>query len=124
MLDGYLIFGRRDGTLYAVRYDPGKLRSLADAVPVVSGVAWRGAGGIAASLSRDGSLAYVRGGNATQLVVTDESGTKTVATSEWQKLVEQNNLTPQFMRSRDCAKYLESEYIATKAAMSDLGLAR
>ena len=82
VLDGYLIFGRRDGTLYAIRYDPGKLRSLADAVPVVTGVAWRGAGGIAASLSRDGSLAYVRGGNATQLVVTDESGTKTVATSE------------------------------------------
>ena len=82
VLDGYLIFGRRDGTLYAVRYDPQKLRSLADAVPVVNGIAWRGAGGIAASLSRDGSLAYVRGGNATQLVVTDESGTKTVATSE------------------------------------------
>ena len=65
-----------------------------------------------------------KGINAAQVAFWEEALAKTVATSEWQKLVEQNNLTPQFMRSRDCAKYLETEYNATKAAMSDLGLAR
>jgi hypothetical protein len=31
-------------------------------------------------------------------------------------------LSPQFLRSKDCAVYLEGEYAATKAVMIDLGL--
>jgi serine/threonine-protein kinase len=74
VLDGYLIFGRLDGTINAIPFDPRNLRSLVDAVPVLEGVTRRGTGGVAASLSRDGSLVYVRGGLATQLVVLDETG--------------------------------------------------
>ena len=74
ILDGYLFFGRMDGTIDAVRYDPETLRSLDGAVTLLDGVTRRGTGGTAASFSRDGSLVYVRGGLGTQLVVTDETG--------------------------------------------------
>jgi serine/threonine-protein kinase len=74
VLDGYLIFGRLDGTINAIPFDPRNLRSLVDAVPVLEGVTRRGTGGVAASVSRNGSLVYVRGGLATQLVVVDETG--------------------------------------------------
>jgi len=74
VLDGNLIFGRQNGTLNAIRYDPRTLRSLVDAVPVVDGITRRGTGGVAASLSRNGSLVYVRGSIGTQLVVVDETG--------------------------------------------------
>jgi serine/threonine-protein kinase len=74
VLDGYVIFGRLDGTINAIPFDPRNLRSLVDAVPVLEGVTRRGTGGVAASLSRNGSLVYVRGGLATQLVVLDETG--------------------------------------------------
>jgi Tol biopolymer transport system component/tRNA A-37 threonylcarbamoyl transferase component Bud32 len=72
-LDGYLVFGRLNGTINAVRFD-NDLRSVADAVPLLQGVVARGTGGVAASLSRDGSLVYVRGGLETQLAIADESG--------------------------------------------------
>jgi eukaryotic-like serine/threonine-protein kinase len=87
VLDGYLIFGRQDGTLNAIRYDPRTLRSLTDAVPVLEGVATRSTGGVAASISRDGSLVYVRGGATSQLVVTDESGNKLAGTTEPREFV-------------------------------------
>jgi serine/threonine-protein kinase len=74
VIDGNLIFGRLDGTINAIPFDPRNLRSLVDAVPVLEGVTRRGTGGVAASLSRNGSLVYVRGGLATQLVVLDETG--------------------------------------------------
>ena len=75
-LDGYLLFGRLNGTINAIRFDK-DLRTVADAVPVLQGVVARGSGGVAASLSRDGSLVYVRGGLETELAVVDQSG-KTV----------------------------------------------
>ena len=77
-LDGHLLFGRLNGTINAVRFDK-DIRTVADAVPLLQGVVVRGTGGVAASLSRDGSLVYVRGGLETQLAVVDESG-KTLAT--------------------------------------------
>ena len=82
VLDGYLIFGRQDGTLNAIRYDPRTLRSVTDAVTVLDGVAARTTGGIAASISRDGSLVYARGGTTSQLIVTDETGKQVAATTE------------------------------------------
>jgi len=54
----------------------------------------------------------------------EEALAKTVVTADWKKLLDDNNLESQFMRSRDTAKYLESEYAATRAVMSDLGLAK
>ena len=87
VLDGYLIFGRQDGTLNAIRYDPKNLRSVTDAVTVLDGVAARSAGGVAASISRDGSLVYARGGTKSQLVVTDEFGKQVTATTEPREFV-------------------------------------
>lgn len=54
----------------------------------------------------------------------EEALAKTVVTADWKKLLDDNNLESQFMRSRDTAKYLESEYAATRAVMSDLGLTK
>jgi serine/threonine-protein kinase len=96
VLDGYLIFGRNDGTLNAVRYDPQALRSLVDAVQVLNGVTWRGTGGVAASLSRDGSLVYVRGAIATQLVITDDSGKRIGGTTEGRDFTDPNLSPPAF----------------------------
>ena len=52
----------------------------------------------------------------------EEALAKTVATGDWKKLLEENNLASQFLRSRDTAKYLETEFAATRAVMGDLGL--
>jgi serine/threonine-protein kinase len=96
VVDGYLIFGRNDGTLNAIRYDPRSLRSLVDAVQVLDGVTWRGTGGVAASLSRDGSLVYVRGGISTQLVISDESGKRIGGTKEGRDFTDPNLSPPAF----------------------------
>jgi hypothetical protein len=96
VVDGYLIFGRNDGTLNAIRYYPQKLRSLVDAVQVLDGVTWRGTGGVAASLSRDGSLVYVRGGLATQLVIINDSGKQIVGTAEGRDFTDPNLSPPAF----------------------------
>jgi putative tricarboxylic transport membrane protein len=65
-----------------------------------------------------------KGLTTSQIAFWEEALAKTVATSEWKKMVDENNLTPKFLRSKDCAKYLEAEYSATKAAMTDLGLVK
>jgi putative tricarboxylic transport membrane protein len=63
-----------------------------------------------------------KGLSPAQIAFWEEALTKTVATNDWRTLIEQNNLSPQFLRSKDCAVYLEGEYAATKAVMIDLGL--
>lgn len=65
-----------------------------------------------------------KGLTTAQIAFWEEALAKTVAISEWKKMVDENNLTPKFLRSKDCAKYLETEYSATKAAMTDLGLVK
>ncbi len=75
VLDGFLVFGRRDGTIAAAPFDRDRTTSVADAVTLVEGVFWQAPGGVAAALSRDGSLAYVPGAPVSNLVVVDERGT-------------------------------------------------
>jgi len=50
--------------------------------------------------------------------------TKTSETPEWGKNLEESDLTPQFLRSREFAKYLDAEYAATRATMVELGFAK
>jgi serine/threonine-protein kinase len=95
VVGGYLIFGRNDATLNAIRYDP-TMRSLDNAVRVLDGVAWTGSSGTAASLSRDGSLVYVRGATSTQLVITDESGKRIGGTTEGHDFTDPNLSPPAF----------------------------
>jgi len=61
---------------------------------------------------------------SSQVAFWEEALARSVATADWKKLLEENNLTSQFQRSRDTARYLEGEYAATRAVMSDLGLVR
>lgn len=70
------------------------------------------------------ALFGAKGLTPAQIGFWEEALARAVATNEWRTLVEQNNLTPQFLRSTDCAKYLEGEYAATKAVMTDLGLTK
>jgi putative tricarboxylic transport membrane protein len=52
----------------------------------------------------------------------DDALAKAVESGEWKSFLEENDLAPQFLRSRDFAKYLEGEYATTKGVMADLGL--
>jgi putative tricarboxylic transport membrane protein len=47
---------------------------------------------------------------------------KAIESGDWKSFLEENDLSSQFLRSRDFAKYLEGEYATTKAVMADLGL--
>ena len=70
------------------------------------------------------ALFGAKGLTPAQIAFWEEALARTVATNDWRRLVEENNLTPKFLRSRDCATYLEGEYAATKAVMADLGLVK
>jgi putative tricarboxylic transport membrane protein len=54
----------------------------------------------------------------------EDAMAKVVATEEWKKTLEQNHLAPTFLRTREFAKFLESEYQASKTALTDLGFAK
>jgi putative tricarboxylic transport membrane protein len=65
-----------------------------------------------------------RGMSAAGVSYWEEVLAKMAATDEWKKDLEAHDWSGQFMRSRDFAKYLESEYVATKSIMTELGLAK
>jgi putative tricarboxylic transport membrane protein len=57
-----------------------------------------------------------------QIAYWEEVLAKMAATEEWKKQLEARDWNGQFMRSTDFSKYLQGEYAATRAIMSDLGL--
>ena len=59
-----------------------------------------------------------------QIAFWDDALAKMADTAEWKKNLEEGDLTQQFMRSREFAQYLESEYATTRAAMADIGLVK
>ena len=65
-----------------------------------------------------------RGLSTAQSAFWEDAVTKVVATEEWQKPLEQNHLGQNFLRSREFSKFLEGEYQASKAALTDLGFAK
>lgn len=65
-----------------------------------------------------------RGINSAQVAFWGDALAKVSATDDWKKGLEANNWAPLFMRGKDLASYLESNYNLTKALMSDLGLAK
>jgi putative tricarboxylic transport membrane protein len=65
-----------------------------------------------------------RGLTAAQIEFWEDAMAKVVATEEWQKPLEQNHLAHTFLRGRDFVKFLESEYQASRAALTDLGFAK
>jgi len=63
-----------------------------------------------------------RGVAAAQAAYWEEALTKVVATEEWKKQLDDNNLVSRFLRGKEFAKYLDGEYADTRSVMSDLGL--
>jgi eukaryotic-like serine/threonine-protein kinase len=73
--DGSLIFGRYDGSIYRVSLDVAARRLRGDPVRLLTGASAKSAGGVRAALSRDGTLALLRGQNVFSLTVLGEVGT-------------------------------------------------
>lgn len=65
-----------------------------------------------------------RGLTPAQTAFWDDAMTKMTSTAEWQKPLEQNHLGHNFLRGREFSKFLETEYQASKAALTDLGFAK
>jgi putative tricarboxylic transport membrane protein len=65
-----------------------------------------------------------RGLAAAQIAFWDEAIAKVTDSAEWKKLLDDGDITQQFMRHREFAQYLEGEYAATRAALADLGLTK
>ena len=57
-----------------------------------------------------------------QLGFWEDALAKVVDSADWKGFLEENDLSAQFLRSRDFAKYMEGEYAITKAVMIDVGL--
>jgi putative tricarboxylic transport membrane protein len=96
---------------------PQRMRGAAANVPTfkeegidsVSVTAWRGIFG-------------PKGLSAAQTGFWDDVFSKLVETAEWKKQLEENDLTSQYLGSREFSKYLEREHAATRAVMTDLGI--
>ena len=78
-------------------------------IPSDGPAAWRG-------LSAPGGL------SSAQIAFWDETLPKVVEAPEWKAFLDDNDLSSSYLRSREFAKYLEAEYRAVRAVMSDLGL--
>jgi serine/threonine-protein kinase len=74
VFDSQLLYMRADGALMAVPIDL-KARALTgNPVPVLEGVAVASVGVAKISISRDGSIVYVRGSNSSRLAIVDGHG--------------------------------------------------
>jgi putative tricarboxylic transport membrane protein len=56
-----------------------------------------------------------------QVAFWDDAFSKMVDSAEWKKNLEEGDVS-QYMRSREFARYLDTEYAAIRAIMSELGL--
>jgi putative tricarboxylic transport membrane protein len=65
-----------------------------------------------------------KGMTPAQVAYWEEGLSKVVVTSEWKHQLESNNLESRFMRSKEFAGWLDGEYNATRAVMSDLGVVK
>lgn len=63
-----------------------------------------------------------RGLTAAQIAFWDDALAKATDTPEWKKMLDDGDITQQFMRHREFVQYLEGEFAATKAALTDSGL--
>lgn len=65
-----------------------------------------------------------RGLSAAQLAFWDDAMAKVTDSPEWKKMLDDGDITQQFMRHREFVQYLEGEFAATKAALADSGLVK
>jgi serine/threonine-protein kinase len=83
-VNGWLVFGRLDGTIAAAKVNLRKGRVTSDVVQVMDGVRARPGGGLAAAMSRagGGTAAFLRGSGGGSLIVVDERGTTVFSAPE------------------------------------------
>ncbi len=77
---GHIVFGRREGTLHVVRFDPATLTVSGNPAPVLEGVGVKSIGALAFDVSSTGDLVYAPGGIARadrSLTWVDRSGKET-----------------------------------------------
>jgi putative tricarboxylic transport membrane protein len=65
-----------------------------------------------------------KGIGAPELAFWEDTFAKMVTTAEWQKTIEANNWASTFLRGKELAAYLETNYKLTKTVMTDLGMAK
>jgi putative tricarboxylic transport membrane protein len=63
-----------------------------------------------------------RGLSAAQLAFWDDAMTKVTDSADWKKMLDDGDITQQFMRHREFVQYLEGEFNATRTALADSGL--
>ena len=76
------------------------------------------------SLSTWRAIIGPKGLDAAQVTYWEGVLAKVVATEEWKTVLEQQFWDGNFLRSREFGKYMEHEYIQTKAIMTELGLVK
>ena len=81
-MDGWLIYGREGGTINAMQFDQRARRISGEQVSLVDGAMWKDEGGVEASLSATGTLAYIRGDNNSSLAFLDARGANGVQAAE------------------------------------------
>lgn len=76
------------------------------------------------SLSNWRALIGPKGISAAQVAYWEDVLTKVVATGDWKKILDRYFWDGNFLRSREFGEYLKSEFVQTKAIMTELGLAK
>jgi tripartite-type tricarboxylate transporter receptor subunit TctC len=59
-----------------------------------------------------------------QTAFWDNALARMASSEEWSRELDGTNMTRLFLRGGDFARYLDEEYAATRAVMSDLGLVK
>lgn len=76
------------------------------------------------SLANWRAMSGPKGLSPAQIAYWEDTLAKVVATDEWKKALEAQYWAPSFLRSREFAKYLDSEYAVTNSILTELGLAK
>jgi serine/threonine-protein kinase len=80
--DGWLIYGRPDETIAAIKFDPQTARTSGEPITLLDGVFWKLQGGVTAMLSASGSLIYLHGSSNSSLSTLDAHGSVLTTTGE------------------------------------------
>lgn len=107
------------GTVRAIAVgDPQRMSGVMAGVPTLREQ------GLDVSLSNWRAIIGPKGMTPVQVSYWEDVLGRVVASEEWKKELDAQNWDGRFLRSRDFTQYMEKEYIATKAILSDLGLVK
>ena len=125
-MDGYVIYGRSDGRVFAQRMNLASRTLEGDPVMMLENVSTKVPSGAAAAISANGTLAYVSGNSTTRVDLVDERGA-TIATlpAEKNRYVSVNwspdgrklllaGSGPQAARSSDLWVYDTASHVTTR----------